>query len=391
MHRIKKEWCAAVSIKLNQVSKRTEGIEKLTLDSFHRSCFLVFSFLDVLYWVLVIMVSGWQGYYLLLKQNFQCEFSQVWAEIHYKWICHYRLFNCFSTLTWPVTQSTQLLVIQTKALMDTWQCWWSKNAQTCFLCYLQHRLTPWSGNMANDLHLYLQRNWNQNAFAQLWVWYSQCTNMAMVSMSSGPLEQRTWTHIYLCRAISWKYWRRCEEGRGERGWGSSQRLVCFVVEPFSSSYISQSGCVSSDIQKCFISPKVKKSQRHLNEPEVLKEKHMEWIAKILQNIFCAVTLSWHHGYCVPFPRWKVILNQERYRWQERRRPEKIPNLKEGCKHYQLHRSRTKGSMWKSQWERAQKLAEKTPVPSRTKEFDRRHLTLTYFSGQIWPVLILTAQ
>lgn len=84
MHRIKKEWCAAVSIKLNQVSKRTEGIEKLTLDSFHRSCFLAFSFLDVLYRVLVVMVSGWQGYYLLLKQNFQSEFSQVWAEIHYK-------------------------------------------------------------------------------------------------------------------------------------------------------------------------------------------------------------------------------------------------------------------------------------------------------------------
>lgn len=34
MHRIKREWCAAVSIKLNQVSKRTEGIENLTLDSF---------------------------------------------------------------------------------------------------------------------------------------------------------------------------------------------------------------------------------------------------------------------------------------------------------------------------------------------------------------------
>lgn len=78
--------------------------------------------------------------------------------------------------------------------MDTWQCWWSKNAQTCFLCYLQHRLTPWSWNMASDLHLYLQRNWNQNAYAQLWVWYSQCTNMAMVSMS---LEQHMKIFTYV--------------------------------------------------------------------------------------------------------------------------------------------------------------------------------------------------
>lgn len=93
MHRIKREWCAAVSIKLNQVSKRTEGIANLTLDSFHRLCFLntwcltffrrptVSSVRGV--GGLVVMVGGWQGHYLMLTdQHIQSQFDQEWAEMY---------------------------------------------------------------------------------------------------------------------------------------------------------------------------------------------------------------------------------------------------------------------------------------------------------------------
>lgn len=64
MHRIKREWWVAVSIKLNQVRKRREEIGKLTLDSLH-----IFWMLGALAFLSMVDVDGLSCQYELLLQN----------------------------------------------------------------------------------------------------------------------------------------------------------------------------------------------------------------------------------------------------------------------------------------------------------------------------------
>lgn len=96
MHRIKKEWGAVVSIKLNQVSKRTEGMGKhLTVSTdralrilcelSHLDNFLILCCLGCWKFVLVVMVGGWQGHYLMQTE---CQFESLWPSVGWTVLCY---------------------------------------------------------------------------------------------------------------------------------------------------------------------------------------------------------------------------------------------------------------------------------------------------------------